>query len=116
SLAAIKRFPNWLRYALGGVGGLFALVFLLASYSSMFVTSPPTPSLVPGGLILIALGVIYVAVALGICSDNQFVALCRRELSSYFLSPIGYLVLGGLVLIQWIGYRIFIYQLSLQGQ
>jgi ABC-type transport system involved in multi-copper enzyme maturation permease subunit len=116
ALAAIRRFPNWLRIALVSVGGLGALVFLLGSYSSMLVHNPPTPSLVPGGLILIGLGGIYLAVALGICSDNQFVALTRRELSSYFLSPIGYLVLGGLVLIQWLGYRIFIYQLSRYGQ
>ncbi len=66
-------------------------------------TSPP-PFLVPAGLILIGIGLAYLAVSLGICSDNQFITLTRRELSAYFLSPIGYLVLGGMLLIQWIGY------------
>lgn len=115
-LAAVRRFPQWLRITLGVVGGLGVAVFALGSYQSTLVHNPPTPSLVPGGLILICLGTVYLAVALGICSDNQFIALTRRELSSYFLSPIGYLVLGGLVLIQWIGYRTFIVTLLRAGQ
>jgi ABC-type transport system involved in multi-copper enzyme maturation permease subunit len=44
------------------------------------------------------------------------VALARRELSAYFLSPIGYLVLGGMVMLQWIGYYLFIFQLVRVGQ
>ena len=34
-------------------------------------------------------GLTYLVVALGICSDNQFVTLTRRELSAYFLTPDG---------------------------
>ena len=62
----------------------------------------------PAGLILLVVGLAYVAVSLGICSDNQFVTLTRRELSAYFLSPIGYLVLAGMVLIQWLSYQSFV--------
>jgi ABC-type transport system involved in multi-copper enzyme maturation permease subunit len=64
--------------------------------------------LIPDGLILIGLGLIYLTFAVGICSDNQFVILTRRELSSYFLSPIGYLVLAGMLLMQWLSYWLFI--------
>src|SRR5262249_53713640 len=115
-LAAIPPLPHWLRIALGSIGGVGVLVFLLASYKSMLVHSPPGVTLVPSGLILIALGVFYLAIALGICSDSRFIALTRRELSSYFLSPIGYLVLGGLVLIQWLDYLIFINRITQLGE
>jgi ABC-type transport system involved in multi-copper enzyme maturation permease subunit len=66
---------------------------------------------VPGGLILGAIGVLYLAVALGVCSDSQIVTLTRRELSAYFLSPIGYLVLAGMAAAQWIGYWEFVTRL-----
>ncbi|MBY0515062.1 MAG: ABC transporter permease [Gemmataceae bacterium] len=118
ALGAVRKwfhFPNWLRYAFIGVGAAGLAVFVLGSYKSMFVHSAPAPSLVPGGLILMGLGVTYLAVALGVCSDNQFVTLVRRELASYFLSPMGYLVLGGMALIEWLGYRSFIVQLSESG-
>jgi hypothetical protein len=116
-LGVTKRFgfPNWLRYAFIGVGAAGLIVFLAGSYKS-FVHTPPVPSLVPGGLIQVGLGLTYLAVALGICSDNQLVTLTRRELASYFLSPMGYLVLGGMVLIEWLGYRQFIDQLNQVGQ
>src|SRR5439155_16772773 len=74
--------------------------------------TPPAPYLVPGGVILMGLGLIYLAVSLGICSDNQFVTLARRELSAYFLSPIGYLVLAGMLFIHWNSYREFIGELA----
>ena len=62
----------------------------------------------PGGLILGGLGLAYLAVSLGICSDSLFVTLTRRELSTYFLSPIGYLVIIGMVLMQWLSYFFFV--------
>src|SRR5207302_1511061 len=43
---------------------------------------------------------------------NPFVTLTRRELSSYFMSPIGYLVLGGMAVAQWIGYWEFVARLE----
>jgi ABC-type transport system involved in multi-copper enzyme maturation permease subunit len=52
---------------------------------------------------------------LGVCSDGQFVTLTRRELSAYFFSPIGYLVLGGMAASQWVGYLIFYWRLALAG-
>jgi ABC-2 type transport system permease protein len=112
--AFLARSQLWLKAALSLVA-VTGVGVVITSMTSNPVAIPPTPFLVPSGLILAAIGLIYFAVALGICSDNQMVTLTRRELSSYFLSPIGYLVLCGMVLIHWIGYREFILTLASSG-
>ncbi len=66
-------------------------------------------------MILIAVGLLFLTVSLGVCSDNQLVTLTRRELSAYFLSPIGYLVLGAMASMQWLFYDSFIGGLSHAG-
>jgi ABC-2 type transport system permease protein len=113
-IALAGRAPAWLKGALGLVGIVGAGV-VVVSFLNNPVHTTPRPSLVPGGLILMIVGLAYLAVSLGICSDNQFVTLTRRELSGYFLSPIGYLVLAGMVLIQWAGYYLFMMILFLRG-
>src|SRR5262249_40859902 len=60
--------------------------------------------LVPQGLVLMGLGLLYLAVAFGTCSDRQFVVLTRRELAAFFYSPIAYLVFLGLMMIGWLMY------------
>ncbi len=107
---ALGKFPVWLRAVLVAIGLIGAGVFVAASLGTQ-VTTSPRPVLVPGGLILGGLGLAYLAVALGICSDNLFVTLTRRELASYFLSPVGYLVLLGMVLMQWLSYLFFVDEL-----
>lgn len=107
ALGALGKFPVWLRATLGAVGLACAGVFVAASLGTQ-ITTPPKPFLVPGGLILGGLGLAYLAVALGICSDSLFVTLTRRELSAYFFSPIGYMVLAGMVLAEWFGYLDFV--------
>jgi len=92
------------------------VVLLLASFKANLVTTSPPTFLVPTGIILMGLGLVYLGVAAGICSDNQFVTLTRRELASYFLSPVGYLVIGGTALMQWISYWVFVSQLMRAGQ
>jgi len=104
----MKSSPTWLRSTMMALGGVGVVVLLIASFKSNALSTPPAPFLVPNGMILIGLGLVYLAVALGICSDNQFITLTRRELSAYFLSPLGYLVLGGTTLMQWISYNRFI--------
>jgi ABC-type transport system involved in multi-copper enzyme maturation permease subunit len=106
-IAFLSRSPVWLRGVLGVVGVLGVGV-ILTSFVSNPVHDRPVGFLIPDGLILIGLGLIYLTFAVGICSDNQFVILTRRELSSYFLSPIGYLVLAGMLLMQWLSYWLFI--------
>lgn len=111
-----KGLPVVIRGALGAAGVALAAVFLLAAVKANLMTTPRPPYLVPTGLILMGLGGLYLAVSLAICSDNQFVTLTRRELASYFLSPIGYLVLGGTALMQWLGYWWFVATVLRPGQ
>jgi hypothetical protein len=113
--AFAARAPGWVKAALG-LAGLVGAGVVVASLFNAPVHTLPRPSLVPGGLILIGLGLTYLAVSVGVCSDNQFVTLTRRELAAYFFSPIGYLVLGGMTLVLWNQYRIFLGTLSEAGQ
>jgi ABC-2 type transport system permease protein len=110
-IAFATRAPAWLKGALALVGLVGAGVVVVSMVNNP-VHSEPARFLVPGGLILMGIGLTYLAVSLGICSDNQFVTLTRRELSAYFLSPIGYLVLAGMVLVQWLSYQNFIGRLA----
>jgi ABC-type transport system involved in multi-copper enzyme maturation permease subunit len=57
------------------------------------------------------LGVVYAALAIGVCSERQVVVLTRRELSGYFYSPIAYLVLLGMTLVGWVMYWFFAFSL-----
>ncbi|MCE9560898.1 MAG: ABC transporter permease [Planctomycetes bacterium] len=114
-LAFTNRSPLWLKIATGAFGLLGGGVVLVSLFANPVLTTP-RPFLVPNGLILMAIGLLYLCVALGVCSDNQFVTLTRRELASYFLSPIGYLVLVGMAAIQWLVYESFIGTLQRYGQ
>src|SRR5262249_26033007 len=111
ALGGVGKSPMWLRGALVAAGLIGAGGFVAASFGAP-LSHPPKPFLVPGGLILAAIGTLYLAVALGICSDSQIVTLTRRELSAYFFSPIGYLVIAGMAVAQWIGYWEFITRLD----
>jgi ABC-type transport system involved in multi-copper enzyme maturation permease subunit len=99
---------------LGVVGGLFFLVALARSVlPPLFFTwgwlgSKPSFYLVPYGLLLMTLGLLYVGVSLGIWSDNQLVVETRRELASYFFSPIAYIVIFVLVVIDWFKFLWFV--------
>jgi hypothetical protein len=111
---ALGRFPGWARALLTAAGLVSAAVFVAGSVQVQVYT-PPRPFLVPGGLLLGFLGALLLAIALGVCSDDPFVTLTRRELSAYFLSPVGYLVLGGMAACQWFGYALFYRRLEAFG-
>jgi ABC-type transport system involved in multi-copper enzyme maturation permease subunit len=118
-LPAILAFTNRSALWLKGVTGAIALIgggVVLVSLFTNPKTTPPEPFLVPTGLILGSIGLLYLVVSLGVCSDNQFVTLTRRELASYCFSPIGYLVFGGMALCQWFGYWQFYDQLASAGR
>ncbi len=102
-----KNLPTWLRGGLGLIGLGFAGVFAFGAAATVAIEAPK-PFLVPSGLLLGGLGVVYLAIALGIVSDSPLVAMTRRELSSYFYSPIAYIVLLGMAVIQFIGYWLFL--------
>lgn len=114
-LAVRKGPPVWARAGLALAGLAAAGVFVAGAVSAP-VRVPPAAFLVPGGLLLAALGLVLLAVSVGICSDNVFVALVRRELAAYFLSPVGYLVLGGMAMCQWLGYWQFWEELAAAGR
>lgn len=63
---------------------------------------------VPAGLLYVALGLLYLAIVAGFCSDNTVIVLTRRELSSYFFSPIMYLVLASMSVVAWGCYWTFV--------
>jgi ABC-type transport system involved in multi-copper enzyme maturation permease subunit len=104
----------WTGVGLGAVGLLVFLVALGRSvlpqvlYPWGWLAERPAPYLVPDGLWLMGLGVVYVAVSVGIWSESQFVVLLRRELASFFYSPIAYVVLGGVALVGWYCYWRFL--------
>jgi ABC-2 type transport system permease protein len=66
------------------------------------------PYLMPTGLVLIAAGLIYVAIGVGFVSENRLVVLTRRELSAYFVSPIAYFVMLGFIVIAVCSYFLFL--------
>lgn len=107
-----KRLPLWLRSTFGAVGVAGVAILALASFRAHLLTAPPQAFLVPYGIILLCIGLFYLTFGLGICSDNQLITLTRRELAAYFLSPIGYLVLGGMAVAQWGAYWAFVDRLS----
>ena len=107
ALALVRSLPYWFRSVAFVLGVALAGVFVTGTVSKV-ITLAPQPFLVPYGLILGALGLVYLAVSAGILTDNQFVVLTRRELASYFYSPIAYLVLVGMVLVLGVGYIWFL--------
>ncbi|AMV23887.1 ABC-2 family transporter protein [Gemmata sp. SH-PL17] len=104
---ALGKFPVWLRAVLAGTGLVVGTVFVLGS-TGTYVTIAPRPFLIPSGAVLGGIGLVYLAVSLGVCSDNQFVTLVRRELAAYFTSPIGFIVLAGMLLVQGTSYVQFV--------
>jgi ABC-2 type transport system permease protein len=114
-IAWSSRAASWWKI-LASLFSVIGVGAVLLSLFSPFIYSPPAPFLVPNGLILMGLAIVYLLFSLSYISESQFVALARRELSAYFLSPIGYLVLGGMVMLQWIGYYLFVFQLVRAGQ
>jgi ABC-2 type transport system permease protein len=111
ALGLRKGQSNLSRAAFAVPGLLGAAVFVVACFNAP-VKALPQPFLVPGGLIFAVLGLALLAVSVGTCSDHPFVVLVRRELGSYFLSPVGYLVLAGMTLCQWLQYLLFWSQLK----
>lgn len=102
-----KAYPGWVRGGLGLLGLIFAGVFTYASFAAP-LTQAPKLYLVPSGLILFGIGLVYFVIALGAVHDNPFVVMTRRELAAFFFSPIAYFVLFGMTILQWVGYLLYI--------
>jgi ABC-type transport system involved in multi-copper enzyme maturation permease subunit len=98
--------------ALAAVGVLFLLIALGRSalpplfYALHWRGTRPESYLVPSGLLLTALGLLYGALGIGLSSDNRLVVLTRRELAAFFYSPIAYIVLLGMTVVAlWVFYQ-----------
>jgi ABC-type transport system involved in multi-copper enzyme maturation permease subunit len=100
-----------------GVGIIGALLVLLAlGYSILpwvlfrynITGRPPRAFFLPSGLILLYLGVEYLIVYLGVCSDSKLVVLTRRELASFFCSPVVYVLMIGMSIMGWYLYLLFV--------
>jgi ABC-type transport system involved in multi-copper enzyme maturation permease subunit len=94
-----------------GLIGALALVVALGRsilpglfYKWHWLSTRPDPYFLPAGLLLLGLGLIYLCVSYGMCSDHRLIVLARRELAAYFYSPIAYIVFFCLTLIAWYNY------------
>ena len=69
---------------------------------------PESNFMVPSGLMLMGMSLLYVVIALAICVDWPIIVLARRELAAYFYSPLAYLVLIGQLIFGWIMFIFFV--------
>ncbi len=111
SLGLVRSLPVWARSVAVVVGVALVGVFVAGTFSKP-LTFAPQPYLVPYGLILGALGLVYLVVSVAVLTDNQFIVMTRRELGAFFFSPIAYLVLFGMVAIMGVGYFWFLLDLG----
>jgi ABC-2 type transport system permease protein len=96
-----------------GVGAVGVVVFLVALIRSAVAAEP---YLIPSGLLLMGLGLLYALVAAGICSDNRVIVLTRRELTAFFHSPIAYIVMVCLTLVAGLLFYVFLNLVVQQSQ
>jgi ABC-2 type transport system permease protein len=102
-----KNWMLWVRAGVAGFGLVFAAVYIVGSFSRTVAVEPP-PYFIPGGLVLLLLGLAACALAAGLVLDSPLVVLTRRELASFFTSPVGYIVLLGNALVASVTYLMFI--------
>jgi gliding motility-associated transport system permease protein len=100
-----------------GIGVLGLIAFLIGALRSAipwmifqfgWVQIKPASYLVPWGLLFMGVGLLYGAISLGLWSDNRIVILTRRELTSFFYSPLAYIVLLALTFLGWWRFAEFI--------
>jgi ABC-type transport system involved in multi-copper enzyme maturation permease subunit len=98
AFVGLRGTSSDLGYRVGqAIGFLGAVAFLVAVIRSLF-----PGYLVPTGFILACLGLLYVTISVAMCSDRPLVVLTRRELTSFFYSPIAYIVLLALTGSAWV--------------
>ncbi len=118
SFVGIEGASSSLGYAaalgLGVVGALMFLIGLGRSilpgwfYEWNWINTRPEPYLVPSGLVLMGLGLFYLIISVGICSENRLMVQTRRELAAYFYSPLAYLVMLAFAFFAWIMFYLFV--------
>ena len=109
-----RGIENDLAYLIGqAMSGAGALVFVIAVGRSMYgwlrKGSPGASDyLVPAGFVLSIVGIIYAFTSVLLVSDNRYFVLIRRELTTFFYSPIAYVVLAAYSVAHWISYFLFL--------
>jgi ABC-2 type transport system permease protein len=104
----------WAGRGLGIAAGTLLVVALGRSFVPWLMFryfSGPRPEGVfffPQGLVLSYIGLEYLMLYLGICSDNKLVVLTRRELAAFFCSPIAYILLIGMGALGGFNYWLFL--------
>jgi len=99
------------------IGALSVLIFIFAigrSAAPSFVKM--TPFLTPNGLLLIFLSGIYGMTSLAIVSDSKLVVQARRELTTFFYSPVAYIVMLAMALLGFVAFWFFVSLVAEVGQ
>jgi ABC-2 type transport system permease protein len=99
-----------------GLGGVGAVVIVVAVIRSAFYPGETGAFFVPNGLLLMVLGLLAGLISLLFCSDATIVVLTRRELSGFFYSPLAYFVLFAFTAIAWWRYFQWLALLDSYGQ
>jgi hypothetical protein len=93
----------------GLVGAAVILVTLLRlCVWPLLAAGRAVPYLVPTGVLLLALGGLYVLLYVLLYVERPVVVMARRELTGFFYSPIAYLVLLGFTVVGWIDLWMFL--------
>jgi ABC-2 type transport system permease protein len=104
------KVARWTAYAGLAVLIIAALRSMLPSITEIGWLQDMFPSLetrtlssylVPNGFIYMLLGGLYLFVGRLFCSESKLLIMTRRELKSFFTSPIGYIVLGATLVVAW---------------
>jgi ABC-2 type transport system permease protein len=88
-----------------GAGGL--LVIVVAVCRSIF-HGPGNSFLLPYGMLLIGLGAVAMIISWLLCSEDKVAIVTRRELGSFFFTPVAYFVLFGFTLAAAISFIWFV--------
>lgn len=108
-----------LSYRVGTLVGIAAFLAFAASIGSSllpivlvkfgWLTAQAAPIYMPSAsMVLLLVSIIFMGLALGTCSDRPVVVLTKRELASYFYSPIAYFVLFCWTFLGWIVFGTFV--------
>jgi ABC-2 type transport system permease protein len=68
--------------------------------------------LVPNGFIFLVLGGAYFLIGRMLSSQSALMVMTRKELASFLTSPIGYIILGGVIVLSWIVFLVWISEIS----
>lgn len=90
---------------LGITGALILVAAMIRSWLS-------AEFFIPSGLILAAVGFVAMVLSYASLSDRPTLVLARRELMSYFCSPVAYLVTFGLLFIFGFHFYVFVQQVA----